>query len=87
VQEGSTVFNNIIMSVMAWTANTVGYFVTKLKEERGQDILEYAIMAGAIAILLGGALFIAIDENVVENFTTKVTSCLNFNEDGECGLD
>ena len=31
-------FNNIILSVMAWTTNTVGGFVTKLKEERGQDI-------------------------------------------------
>jgi hypothetical protein len=79
---GFIVFNNIILSVMAWTTNTVGYFVAKLKEERGQDILEYAILAGGIAILLGAAVFL-IDPGVFTNFASEVQACIGF--DPSCG--
>jgi Flp pilus assembly pilin Flp len=74
--------SNIMLSVMALVSNTVGYAIAKIKEERGQDLLEYAVLAGAIAIVAGGALFAAgID---FTNFTDKIVDCINFNADDLC---
>jgi Flp pilus assembly pilin Flp len=76
------VFNNIILSVMAWTTNVVGGFVTRLKEERGQDILEYAVLAGAIALIAGGALYL-IGPDIFETFAEQIEYCVTFDE--QCG--
>ncbi len=73
--------SNIMLSAMAWVTNTVGYAIAKIKEERGQDLLEYAILIGAIALVAGGALYFFIGEDVFEEFATTITGCIEFDDD------
>jgi Flp pilus assembly pilin Flp len=70
------VINSIVLSVAAWASSLRSSFVERLKEESGQDLMEYAVLAGAIAIVAGGALF-AAGFNFTP-FTTKVGACISF---------
>jgi hypothetical protein len=60
--------------------------IESFKEERGQDILEYAVLAGGIALVLGFVLFAAGGNFLFEGFTTfaeEVEACITFSTD--CG--
>lgn len=46
------------------------------KDDQGQDILEYALLAGSIAVVIAGFLPPAIMPSVSEIFS-KVVSCFN----------
>jgi|CXWL01.1.fsa_nt_gi hypothetical protein len=76
--------SNIMLSVMALVTNTVGYAIAKFKEERGQDLLEYAVLAGGIAIA-AGAVILLIDPQVFQDFADQIEGCVGFDPD-ECGL-
>lgn len=74
--------SNIILSVYAWAAARIEMF----KEERGQDILEYAVLAGGIALVLGFVLFAAGGNELLDGFETfvlEVENCITFSTD--CG--
>ena len=79
--------NTVMLSAMAFVQNTIGYAINKLKEERGQDILEYAVLVGAIALVAGGVLFVFLDDGIWDRFTEKISDCLAFNTEGNCNLD
>lgn len=50
--------------------------------ERGQDILEYAVMTGAIALVAAAALYAAFGGgDVYETFVEKFQACLSFDGD------
>ena len=73
--------SNIMLSAMAWVTNTVGYAFAKIKEERGQDLLEYAVLVGAIALVAGGALFFILDDSgAFEDFAEMIGNCVSFQE-------
>ena len=74
--------NTIMLSIHAWVNNTIGYAINKVKEERGQDILEYAVLAGAIALVAGFVLWGATD-GWFETFASKIEKCVTF--DDTCG--
>lgn len=78
--------NTVMLSVMAFVQNSIVFTVRKLRDERGQDILEYAVLAGAIALVAGGALFFFIDDGVWDTFTEKIGGCLTFDAD-VCDID
>ena len=67
--------SNIMLSVMALVTNTVGYAIAKIKEERGQDLLEYAVLAGAIGIV-GAVAILTIDPTIFQTFADKVEGCV-----------
>jgi len=72
--------SNIILSAYTWVVARMEAF----KEERGQDILEYAVLAGGIALVL--AFVLVANEGLLgyfEDFTTYVGDCITFSPD--CG--
>ena len=75
-------FNNIILSVMAWKSSTIGLFVTRVREERGQDLMEYAVLAGGIAILLIAALLAIDASGAYDLFAGRIESCITFDLEG-----
>jgi len=78
--------NNIILNGMAWAASLRSSIVQTLKSEGGQDLLEYAVLAGAIAIVAAAALF-ATDWLDFDNFKSQIQDCLNFNSTDVCNGD
>lgn len=57
-----------------------------LKDERGQDLLEYALLGGLIAmlILLAGAFF-ATGTNPVQAMMEQIGECIDFDDQGCAG--
>ncbi len=49
----------------------------KLSSERGQDIMEYAILSGFIAIAAAVAFFALPLGNYLTNFATTIGHCVN----------
>ncbi len=64
---------NIVLSVTARIQN----FMAVLKEERGQDLMEYAILGGAIAVVAAIALF-AITPGAFALMTSTIQKCVTF---------
>lgn len=75
-----------MLSAMALVTNTVGYAIAKIKEERGQDLVEYAVLVGAIALVAGGILFVFFDDGIWTDFGDKIAACIAFDGD-ECNPD
>ena len=55
----------------------------RMSEERGQDLLEYALLGGLIAaamVLAGAALF----TGVLDGMASAIEACIDFNDLPEC---
>ncbi len=76
--------NDIILSGMAWASSLTRAFITRVKEERGQDLMEYAVLAGAIAVVAGFVLYATNVEGAMNDFGAQVVGCLSF-DGGSCG--
>ena len=71
--------SNIVLSVAAWASSLRSSIAERLKEESGQDIMEYAVLAGAIAIVAAGVLFAAGAGGLGFNdFRDKIKDCMSF---------
>jgi hypothetical protein len=79
------VINTIMLSAMAFVQNTIGYTISKLREERGQDIMEYVVLIGAVAIVAAGALLVLDQDGIWEEFTGRISDCLTFDMDACSG--
>ena len=66
--------NNIILKGIAFVANTIASF----KEERGQDLIEYAVLAGGIGI----ALFAILTLLNLDAFRSAIDNCISMS--GTC---
>ena len=69
--------NNIILSGMAWAATIRESIIQRHREQRGQDMMEYAVLVGAIAVVAGAAFYLAGFD--FKPFTDKVQACISFN--------
>ena len=65
--------NNIILKGIAFVSNTMA----SLREEHGQDLIEYAVLAGAIGIAAAVALF-ALSPNVFTDMKNSIANCVTF---------
>ena len=71
--------NNIVLSAVAWASSLRSSIAERLKDVTGQDLLEYAVLAGAIAIVAGGVLFGAGAAGLGFNdFSDKIEDCMKF---------
>jgi Flp pilus assembly pilin Flp len=82
--------NSIIISTYAWAVNlrdsaakALRSGLEALKPESGQDLMEYAVLAGAIAVAAGFALFALRDTGIWDDFTGTIQACITF--DSSCG--
>ena len=74
--------SNIILSAYTWVVARMEAF----KEERGQDIMEYAVLAGGIALVLGFVLFLGDGfflDTGFQTFADEIEECIQF--DAGCG--
>ncbi|HYM14895.1 MAG TPA: hypothetical protein VEZ14_05000 [Dehalococcoidia bacterium] len=75
--------NTIILTGMAWAASLKDAIKSQISSERGQDLFEYAVLGGAIAVVAAIALFAVgnkLDFSVMRN---RINDCITF--DPACG--
>ena len=77
--------NSIILSGMAWASSIKDAITTRIREERGQDLVEYAVLVGGIGIVAAIALIGAGAAGWLDftDFKVKIQDCVQFNAD--CG--
>ena len=77
--------NSIILSGMAWVSSVKNAIAVRISEERGQDLVEYAVLVGGIGIVAAIALIGAGAAGWLDftDFKTKIQDCVKFNAD--CG--
>ena len=73
---------NIAIRIHAFLAG----LVADLREERGQDLLEYALIGGAMAAAILAAFFILDNTNAVDSMVTNIANCVDF-EPSTCNID
>ena len=70
--------NSIILSGMAWASSLKSAIASRIGDEHGQDLLEYAILGGAIAMVAAVALYATGDWMNLNTFKSKIGDCLSF---------
>ncbi len=73
--------NDIMLSAMAWASSLRTIAVQRLRDERGQDLLEYAVLGGGIALALG-ALFLVGNplKGPIDSFFVKMGQCISLDQ-------
>ena len=62
--------------------STIASVMTRASDERGQDLIEYAMLAGLIALALLGAGFFF--KNAILNLAKGIGNCIDFNNGTTC---
>ena len=57
----------------------------RLDEERGQDLLEYALLGGLIAAAITGAAVAVLMTGALSGMATGISHCIDFNSATTCG--
>jgi Flp pilus assembly pilin Flp len=52
--------------------------------ERGQDLIEYAVLSGVIAVAIAGAGFAAYEAGLT-SLANGIRDCIDFNSSTACG--
>ena len=73
--------NDIILSGMAWASSLRDAISSRMKDEGGQDLIEYAVLVGAIGLGAAIALF-ALGPAAFDTMAAKVEACVTFT--GDC---
>jgi len=58
---------------------------TRLSEERGQDLLEYALLGGLIAAAITAAAVVALMTGAVSGMANGIADCIDFDSGSTCG--
>ena len=75
--------NGILLTALAWTMSLRSSVTESLKDEEGQDLIEYAVLVGAIGIALFVALVALPLPAAFATFGNKIKNCVTF--DTSCG--
>ena len=72
--------NNIVLSGMAWVSSIKDAIAFRMKDEDGQDLIEYAVLAGGIGIALFVVFLTAPGlSDAFDTFKGKIAACVTFN--------
>jgi Flp pilus assembly pilin Flp len=63
---------------MAWVASIKNAITERISEESGQDVIEYAVLVGAIGIALFAALLLVPLPAAFGTFGNKIANCVKF---------
>ena len=72
--------NAMLRAVMA-----VGELRARMAEERGQDLLEYALLGGLIAAALTTVAVFAAYSGALETMAGGIGACIDFDSTTSCG--
>jgi Flp pilus assembly pilin Flp len=64
----------MINTVATW----IPWLLSRIRSERGQDLIEYALLGGLIAAALIAAILSGIMETAVNAMATGITECIDF---------
>ena len=76
---------------MQLVAHFVSSFIARIRSERGQDLLEYAMLGGLIAgamVVVFTILMVTTGTNgltPIESFATGIANCIDFTDTTPCG--
>jgi Flp pilus assembly pilin Flp len=70
------VVNNIILTAMAWGLSLKDSLISRIENERGQDLVEYAVLVGAIGIVAFGVL-ILLGPGAFTTMKNKIANCVS----------
>ncbi len=86
-QEGeSKVVNSIVLSAMSWASSLKNAVGTRLREEAGQDLIEYAMLVGFIAVAAAAAFLVAGIPDALTTFAENVAECVSLNDPDACAF-
>jgi len=71
------------MQILAYVLTTM---LTKLRGERGQDLIEYALLSGLIAAALLAAFTAAWATGALGSMATEISDCLDFKSTTPCTI-
>ncbi len=77
--------NSIVLSALSWASSLKNSVATRLREEVGQDLIEYAVLVGFIAAAGAAAFFFADLGPKLQEFADRVGACVSLNSDGCSG--
>ena len=68
--------------LMAGTA--AGYLRARFGEERGQDLIEYAMLGGLLAVAITAVAVVAAMTGALDSMATGISNCIDFNAGTAC---
>ena len=70
------------LRVHAFVVATISSVIERAREERGQDLIEYAMLAGLIALAIAGAILIF--NGALLSFANGIKNCIDFDNKTTC---
>jgi Flp pilus assembly pilin Flp len=58
----------------------------RLRSERGQDLLEYALLGGLIAASIVAAITVGILSGALSSMTSQIVNCIDFKSTTVCDI-
>jgi len=57
----------------------------RVRSERGQDLIEYALLGGLVAAAIVGIITLGIISGAVSSMATNIGYCIDFKKSTTCG--
>ncbi len=70
---------------MQFLTFTLTWLLTRVRSERGQDLIEYALLGGLIAAAIVGVITLGIISGAVSSMATNIGACIDFKKSTTCG--
>ena len=71
---------------MQFIAFAMTWFLVRIRSERGQDLLEYALLGGLIAAAIVALLGAGIMSGGVNSMVTNIRDCIDFEANTNCDI-
>jgi hypothetical protein len=72
--------SDLALRIQIWVTTTLA----SMKEERGQDLTEYALWTGVIALTLTGIGVLIALTSAVDLLAAGIGDCIDFNSVSDC---
>lgn len=63
----------------------VSYIMARLRTERGQDLLEYALLGGLIAAAIVAVIALGTMTGAITDMADGISDCIDFDKTSVCG--
>jgi Flp pilus assembly pilin Flp len=83
-KEGKEAMVAMIDNGLMWAMTAVAGLRARLTEERGQDLLEYALLGGLIAAAITGATVAVIMTGALDSMASGIADCIDFDGTTPC---
>ena len=69
---------------MQFIAFAMTWFLVRIRSERGQDLLEYALLGGLIAAAVIAVIGLAVMDTTLTNMVNGIGRCVDFDSASVC---